>query len=129
MNPTMSDSSENNSTAEEERRLRELFREAEPPYLDDAGFTMRVVGRLPVSRTQRARRRLAFVGAATVLGSALAVPLAGPALAEVCGAGWSVVHEWSLYPVPLVGSAFTVGSLAVLLGSLAVGWWSYSRER
>ena len=129
MNPTMSDSSENNSTAEEERRLRELFRVAEPPYLDDAGFTMRVVGRLPASRAQRARRRVMLVGVAIVIGGAVAAPSAGPELVEVGGAVWSVVREWSLHPVPLGGAVFTLGSLVVSLGAVAVGWWSCSRER
>ena len=129
MNPPIPDRSENPSTAEEERCLREIFRAAEPPYLEDAGFTARVVGRLPASRAHRAQRRLVLVGVATVIGGVIAVLLAGPELIEAGGAIWSVVREWSLHPVPLVGSAFTLGSLAVLLGAVAVGWWSYSRER
>ena len=123
-----SDQPERNPAADDEQRWQSLFRATEPPYLDDAGFTARVVGRLPASRARRARRRLVLVGSAAVLGGAIVAPLAGAELLEAGGALWAVVREWSLHPVPLVGPAFTLGSLAVLLVAAAVGWWSSARE-
>ena len=112
--------------ASEDLRLGEFLREVELPYVDDAGFTACVIGRLPPSAGRRAWRRLGLVGSATALGVAIAGFCAGPALLEAGAAGWAVLRAWSLQTVPVAGMAFTIGSLVVLGAALAVSWRSYS---
>ncbi len=53
-------------------RLRE-----EAPYLDDAGFTARVLQQLPAARPQASRARLAILLGTTVVACLIALVLAG----------------------------------------------------
>lgn len=129
MNSPNRDPSNNNLGAGEDLRLREIFREAEPPYLDDAGFTALVVGRLPPSRAWRARRRRMLVGSAAGLGAVVAVVCSGTELVAAATVGWNLLCEWSVLPVPAAGPALPLGSLMVFVATVAVGWWSYARER
>ena len=111
--------------AAEDRRLEALLRDAAPDYIDDAGFTAGVLGRLPASRAVRHRRRLWLVGGAGVLGVAAAALLAGPAMVEQGSAalGWLAVYGQR--PVPYVGDALSLALLVVGCACAALGWrWS-----
>lgn len=115
-------------TAAEERHLRELFRTAAPEYIDDAGFTARVVGRLPASRRRQQRRRWWLLGAAAVLGAALAAPAAGGPLYDLGAKGWTLLAAWSAQAVPFLNGAVSLGALVVLVAASAVGWWAHAQE-
>ncbi|MBK8477865.1 MAG: hypothetical protein IPL39_16635 [Opitutaceae bacterium] len=108
----------------EERRLQQVFRDGAADYLDDAGFTARVLGRLPAARRQRERRRWLLLGTAVLLGGAVAGVFGGHDLAAALSAGWSWAAEWSVRPIPRMETLATAGSLVVLIGALAVAWWS-----
>ncbi len=127
MNPPLPPNSDD-TTAAEERRLRELFRDAAPDYLDDAGFTARVIGRLPVSSRRSSRRRTLLVGAAVALGGACAALGAGAELLDLGASGWALLTAWSARPVPMLGQAMPLGSLVVAVVALGIGRWAYARE-
>lgn len=127
MNPPLPPNSDD-TTAAEERRLRELFRDAAPDYIDDAGFTARVIGRLPVSSRRSSRRRTLLVGAAVLLGGACAALGAGAELLDLGASGWALLSAWSARPVPMLGQAMPLGSLVVAVVALGVGRWAYARE-
>ncbi len=116
-------------SAAEERRLRELFRDAAPEYIDDAGFTARVVGRLPASRRSHQRRRWLLLGSAAALGTGVAVLLAGGPLTELGAGGWALLARWSARPVTLLNESIPLGALAVFVAASAFGWWASAREQ
>jgi hypothetical protein len=114
--------------AAEERRLQQLFRDGATDYIDDAGFTARVLGRLPVARQQREWRRRLLLGAAALAGAAGAAVLAGPELAGRLDAWWAWLVTWTARPVPGIETMATFGSLTALLGTLVVAWWASPRQ-
>lgn len=108
----------------EEQRLQQLFHDEVPGYIDDAGFSMQVLGRLPPTRVGRERRRLWLVGGAVLFGGAAAVVCGGHDLPEALLEGWRLVAAWSVRPIPRLEAVATVGTFVVLVGSLVVAWWS-----
>ena len=110
-------------------RLESMLRSSMSSYVDDAGFTARVLTALPEPRQRRERRRVGLLlgaGAlgcvgATLLGAGSAVPLAETMLTRLEG--------WSSLPVPGLGSMATMGTSAVLVVALVTGWWSRSSAR
>lgn len=127
MNSSPSPESEPRAAAEE-RRLRQLLGAGASDYIDDAGFTALVLGRLPAARRRREWRRRLLLGAAMLAGAAGAAVLAGPELAGRSATVWAWLVAWSARPVPGLEMMATCGSLTVLAGSLAVAWWALSRQ-
>lgn len=80
----------------------------EAPYLDDAGFTARVVAQLPARRVRSNRARHAILLAITVVACAVAYFLTG-------GGHFLAETAAFLVAVPLV----TICALAVLCGAIA----------
>ncbi len=115
------------AVAAEDRRLQALLREHGADYIDDAGFTATVLGRLPLARKTRSRRRfwlVALAAAAGVTAAAVGAWNGSEDGAQV----WRLVCAWSSRPLPFGGEALSYGSLLVLAASVAVGWRAYSRE-
>lgn len=115
-------------SAADERRLQQLFGDDSTSYLADAGFTARVLGRLPEPRCRRERRRWLLLGGAVLLGGALAGLFGGPDLTVALAAGWSLAAEWSARPIPRLETVATVGTLVCLAGALGVAWWGVRRD-
>jgi len=93
-----------------DRQLREAA-----PYIDDDGFTARVVANLPASRRDPARLRAAVILGLTVLGCAIAYVLTGGGR-QLFGRG---IVELSSFPVWMLlvfafGCGLVVGAVAVI---------------
>lgn len=114
--------------AAEERRLQALFQAGEPGYIADAGFTARVVGRLPVARRRRRLRRGLLVGTAALVGGGLCGLLGGADLLAAGSTAWALVQAWSLQPVPGTAQGFTVGYALLLLLALGACWWAFPQK-
>jgi hypothetical protein len=112
----------------EERRLRQLFRHETSDYIDDAGFTARVMGRLPAARRRRESRRTLLVGLGALLGCTVAALRGGEASWTLLRAGWAFVEKWSEFPVPGLEAIATAGSIVALVGALVVAGWYTRRE-
>lgn len=82
-------------------------------YIDDAGFTARVVKQLPMRQTRRSFRAVILIGVA-LLASALAYTLSdGGRFINVA------IVKLSLTPLPLIYlSAIGAGILVMVLGTL-----------
>jgi hypothetical protein len=92
-----------------DRQLREAA-----PYVDDDGFTARVVAKLPASRSQPWRLRAIILTGLTALGSAIAYLLSGGGRFVAEG-----VLELSAFPIWLLivfafGCGLVAGAVAVI---------------
>jgi hypothetical protein len=92
-----------------DRQLREVA-----PYIDDDGFTARVIANLPASRRDPAWRRAIILVAASALASAVAYLLSGGGRFVTEG-----IIELSGFPVWLLiifafGCGLVAGALAVI---------------
>ena len=96
-------------------RLRE-----DAPYLDDAGFTSRVVHSLPARRVRRSYRAFILIGI-TLVACLVAFRLAG-------GTGFFVegVTYVTMMPVTLMWLCAGAAAALVMAGSIAA---AYSRSR
>ena len=93
-----------------DRQLREAA-----PYIDDDGFTTRVLQKLPVARPQRQALRAAILLGITLLGSALAYTLSD-------GGRFIAVEMERLAVLPslwLIALAFASGILVMAGGLIA----------
>src|ERR1035438_60006 len=97
------------------RRLEQLLRDAAPARIDDAGFSTRVLGALPPSRRQAKTRRLALIGAGTVLGVATAALLGGSQSAASASDLTVLIATWSELPLSFGGVSATLGATVSLL--------------
>jgi hypothetical protein len=93
-----------------DRQLREAA-----PYVDDAGFTARVIANLPAARRDPARRRAIILVAASVLASAIAYLLSGGGRFVTEG-----VLQLSTFPIWLLivfafGCGLVIGAVAVIV--------------
>lgn len=100
-----------------DRRLRE-----EMPYIDDAGFTARVVQKLPAAQAPRSHRATILIGV-TLLASIMAYVLSD-------GGHFFVVEAYRLVAMPvgiigLVAICCTLVMTAVAAGAV----WSNMREQ
>lgn len=111
----------------EDRRLQALLRENGADYIDDAGFTDSVLGRLPPPRGTRPWRRFLLVAMASAAGVAAATTAGAWDRIENGAEIWRLLCAWSVRPLPCCGDALSFGSLLVLAASLAVGWLAYPR--
>src|ERR1019366_1636270 len=105
----------NFADAGDDRRLEQLLRDAAPAYIDDAGFSTRVLGALPPSRRQVRTRRLALIGAGTVLGVATAALLGGSQIAHSANQLTVLIATWSELPLSFGGVSATLGATVSLL--------------
>jgi len=113
----------------DDARLEQMLRETSQTYLDDDGFTARVLVALPPERRRTETTRRALIGSAGLLGTVLTFAFAGPELIEFSQRVAGCLVAWGAAPVPGLGPTFTVASLAVVLAVGAGGWWSRSRSR
>src|ERR1039457_4265590 len=97
------------------RRLDPPPRAAAPARIDDAGFPPRVLGALPPSRRQAKTRRLALIGAGTVLGVATAALLGGSQIAHSANQLTVLIATWSELPLSFGGVSATLGATVSLL--------------
>src|ERR1039458_2192493 len=103
------------------RRLEQLLRDAAPARIDDAGFSTRVLGALPPRRRvapgrgQAKTRRLALIGAGTVLGVATASLLGGSQIAHSANQLTVLIATWSELPLSFGGVSATLGATVSLL--------------
>jgi cation transporter-like permease len=86
---------------------------AEAPYIDDAGFSARVVGQLPVRRARNSLRAIILLGA-TVLASAIAYVISGDGHFII--EAFAHLTQWSLLTLVLL--AIGCGFLLTAAGSL-----------
>lgn len=89
-------------------RLRE-----ETVYIDDAGFTARVVQKLPAQRVRHSLRAVILLGV-TVAASAIAYLLSG--------GGWFIaegVTRFALLPLPVLWLSAAGATVLVMAGGLA----------
>jgi hypothetical protein len=97
----------------DDETLDQQLREA-APYIDDDGFTARVIARLPAVHPQPWRLRAIILTALTALGSAMAYVLSGGGRFVTEG-----VMELSSFPIWLLivfafGCGLVVGAIAVI---------------
>lgn len=89
-------------------RLRE-----EAAYIDDAGFTARVVRQLPAHRVRHSLRALILLGV-TLVASAIVYLLSG--------GGWFIaegVTRFALLPLPVIWLSAAGATVLVMAGGLA----------
>jgi hypothetical protein len=89
-------------------RLRE-----EAAYVDDAGFTARVVQKLPAHRVRHSLRAVILLGV-TLVASAIAYMLSG--------GGWFIaegVTRLSLLPLPVIWLGAATATVLVMVGGFA----------
>jgi len=106
-----------------------MLRESSSAYIDDGGFTARVVAALPPDRRRAETRRMLLVSGGALLGTALALVVAGPQLVDFGLLVAGSLAAWGAAPVPGLGPAFTVASAVAALAVGAGGWWAWARAR
>ena len=106
-----------------------MLRESSQTYIDDAGFTGRILGALPPSRRRADYRRAILLLGATALGCGCVALAGGSDLVAFLSAMVERLAAWSMLPVPGLSAAFTVGVLACWALALAAGWWAWMRAR
>ncbi len=113
----------------DDHQLEQMLRKVSSAYIDDAGFTARILGALPAPRRRAERRRNGLLLGAAALGCGLATVLGGSDSITFVATTMEELVAWSALPVPGLGSAFTVGVLACWIMTAAAGWWAWSRMR
>jgi hypothetical protein len=113
----------------DDARLEKMLRAASPPYIDDAGFTDRIMASLPAARRRAEHRRRALLLGGLLLGCGQAVVFGGSGLVAFLAMLMERLAAWSALPVPGLGAAFTVGGLACWVLAIAAGGWAWARTR
>ena len=114
---------------DDEDRLERKLREFSQLYIDDAGFTARIMGALPPSRRRAERRRSVLLRVAALLGCGLMAVLGGSSPIAFLATVTDRLAAWSTLPVPVLGATSTVGVLACWVLALAAGGWAWARTR
>jgi hypothetical protein len=92
----------------------DAFLREETPYINDAGFTVRVVRQMPARRAHRSLRSIILIGVA-LLASAVAYTLSdrGEYLREV-------IHRFAMMsPIVILLSAIAAGILVLAFGAIS----------
>ena len=82
------------------------------PYIDDDGFTSRVVQQLPVRR-QRSKARAVILAGMTLLAAAIAFLVAGGRSFAFEMLGWAAVMPLSVLYIITIGCGLLVTAVAV----------------
>jgi len=114
---------------DDDGRLEQRLRGSSPPYIDDAGFTARIMGALPLSRRRAERRRSVLLLGAALLGFGLMAVFGGSSPIAFIATVTDRLAAWSTLPVPVLGATNTVGVLACWVLALAAGGWAWARIR
>jgi hypothetical protein len=113
----------------DDARIEQMLRETSQPYIDDAGFTQRVLIALPAPRRRAERRRSALLLGAVLLGCGQAAVFGGSAVIAFLTTLPERLAAWSALPVPGLGAAFTAGVLACWVLAIAAVGWAWARTR
>ncbi len=106
-----------------------MLREAAPMYIDNAGFTAKVLMALPRARRRVETRRLLLLLGSALLGTVITLVLAGNQLVAFGTLVTGHLARWGAVPVPWLGSTFTIATAAAAIAIAAAGWWGWSRAR
>jgi hypothetical protein len=103
----------------EDDRLDALLRE-EAPYIDDAGFTARVVQQLPAPRRSRASRNLIL----------LAFTIVATLAAYVVSGGAAFIAEEAAFLVAMpVATVWVLAAITAILVTLVGGYAAMAKAR
>jgi hypothetical protein len=103
----------------DDERLDALFRE-EAPYIDDAGFTARVVQQLPAPRRSRSSRNVILLGF-TIIATLSAYLLSG-------GAAFLAEEASFLVAMPFA-TVCVLAAISAVLVTVVGGWAAMSKAR
>ena len=113
----------------DDTRIEKMLREASQPYIDDAGFTSRIMVALPASRRHAERRRSVLLLGAVLLGCGQMAVFGGSGVVAFAPTLMERLAAWSALPVPGLGATFTAGVLACWVLTVAAGGWAWARTR
>jgi len=113
----------------DDARIEQRLREASPHYIEDGGFTQRVLAALPPSRRRAEGRRRALLIGAILLGCGEVAVVGGSGVPAFVSALLERLAAWSAFPVPGLGAAGTAGVLACWVLAAAAGGWAWARSR
>jgi hypothetical protein len=113
----------------DDARIERMLRDSSQTYIEDAGFTARIMGALPSPQRRADRRRSALLLGAVLLGCGHVAVFGGSSLVALVATMIEWLAAWSVLPVPVLGATFTVGVLACWVLVLAAGWWAWARTR
>jgi hypothetical protein len=113
----------------DDARIERMLRDSSPTYIEDAGFTARIMGALPSPQRRADRRRSVLLLGAVLLGCGHVAVFGGSSLVALVATIIEQLAAWSVLPVPVLGTTFTVGVLACWVMVLAAGWWGWARTR
>lgn len=110
---------------DDDAKLGRLLRDDERTYIDDAGFTARVLADLPPARrTTHRRRRAILVGGSAALSSLLVAIFAAPALDAFVRWGGDLMKV----PVSIAGFSFPLTALMLTVLGCALAAWTVRGE-
>jgi hypothetical protein len=112
----------------DDARFEQMLRETSQAYINDAGFTGRIMGALPPPRRRAERRRRLLLIGAVLVGCSQMMLLGGSDLVAFFGRASERLVAWSTFPVPGLGAAFSVGVLVCWFATLAAGYWAWARR-
>jgi hypothetical protein len=113
----------------DDARIEKLLREASQHYIEDGGFTHRILVALPPSRRRAERRRRVLLIGAALLGCGQVAVFGGSGVGAFLSTLMKGLAAWSALPVPGLGAACTVGVLACWVLAVAAGGWAWVRSR
>lgn len=114
---------------EDDARIEQLLSDSAQPYIDDAGFSERILSALPPQRRRAERRRTALLLCATLLGCGYVAVFSRSDLIAFLAAMMERLAAWGALPVPGLGAVFTVGVLAFWIMALGASWWAWARTQ
>ncbi len=113
----------------DDARIEKMLREAAQHYVEDGGFTNRILAALPPPRRRAERRRSALLVGAVLLGCGQVAVLGGSGVVAFLSTLTERLAAWSALPVPGLGAAGTAGVLACWVLAVAAGGWAWARSR
>jgi hypothetical protein len=106
-----------------------MLRAAASRYIDDAGFTAKVLSALPPARRRTEARRLVLVLGATLLGTGITILLAGHQLIALCGLVAAQAEKLGALSALGMGPTITFAASVLAIAVCAGGWWGLVRSR
>ena len=105
--------------------LEKMLREHPSHYIDDDGFTSRVVSALPPRSNHGERMRTVLILGAALIGCLMAFLMIEPLTVESLSELLSPLIAFALSPIPGTGAVLQYGSLAAMLFAAIFGWRTY----